>query len=150
VRKEAVISSQIEGTQATLRDVVTFEATKESPRHDDVEEVCNYVDAIKYARAQLANPKGLPLSIRLLCESHRRLMKGVRGADKAPGEIRRTQNWIGGTRPGNATFVPPPPAVVPDAVAKLEQWLHGSDSIPPLIKSGLAHVQFETIHPFLD
>ncbi len=150
VRKEAVISSQIEGTQATLREVVTFEATKEAQKPHDVEEVCNYVDAINYARAQIADPKGLPISTRLLCESHRRLMKGVRGADKAPGEVRRTQNWIGGTRPGNAKFVPPPPEDVPDAMTQMERWLHSDDPLPPLIKTGLAHVQFETIHPFLD
>ena len=150
VRKEAVITSQIEGTQATLREVVTFEATKESNKPHDVEEVCNYVDAITYARAELANPKGLPVSTRLLCESHRRLMHGVRGADKSPGEIRKTQNWIGGTRPGNAKFVPPPPEDVPEAMTQLERWIHSNDPLPPLIKAGLAHVQFETIHPFLD
>lgn len=150
VRKEAVISSQIEGTQATLREVVTFEATKEANKPHDVEEVCNYVDAITYARKQLADPKGLPVSTRLLCESHRRLMRGVRGADKAPGEIRKTQNWIGGTRPGNAKFVPPPSESVLEAMTQLERWIHGNDPLPPLIKAGLAHVQFETIHPFLD
>ncbi|MEI7657332.1 MAG: Fic/DOC family N-terminal domain-containing protein [Phycisphaerae bacterium] len=150
VRKEAVITSQIEGTQATLRDVVTFEATRESSRPHDVEEVCNYVKAITYARSELAKPKGLPLSVRLLCESHRRLMGGVRGAAKAPGELRRTQNWIGGARPGNARFVPPPPEEVPSAMTSLERWIQGDDPLPPLIKAGLAHVQFETIHPFLD
>jgi Fic family protein len=153
VRKEAVISSQIEGTQATLRDVVTFEATGEAKPPQDVEEVCNYVGAITYARAQLADPKGLPVSTRLLCESHRRLMRGVRGADKAPGQIRKTQNWIGGTppsRPGNARFVPPPPEDVPEAMTELERWIHSDDPLPPLIKAGLAHAQFETIHPFLD
>jgi Fic family protein len=150
VRKEAVVSSQIEGTQATLREVVTFEVTKETNQHQDVEEVCNYVDAINYARTELANPKGLPVSTRLLCESHRRLMHGVRGSDKAPGEIRKTLNWIGGTRPGNAKFVPPPPEDVLEAMTQLEQWIHSDDSLPPLIRAGLAHVQFETIHPFLD
>lgn len=150
VRKEAVVSSQIEGAQATLRDVVTFETTKESTKPHDVKEVCNYVNAINYARGELAKPKELPLSTRLLRESHRRLMKGARGADKAPGEIRRTQNWVGGTRPGNAKFIPPPPEQVPEALTQLEQWLHGDDPLPPLIKVGLAHVQFETIHPFLD
>ena len=150
VRKEAVLSSQIEGTQATLRDVATFEATKESQPLQDVEEVCNYVDAIEYARSELAKPRGLPISTRLLCESHRRLMRGVRGGNKSPGEVRKSQNWIGGTRPGNARFVPPPPEEVSEAMTRLERWIHGDDPLPPLIKAGLAHVQFETIHPFLD
>ena len=150
VRKEAVVSSQIEGTQATLQDVVVFEATRRSDHPADVEEVCNYVDAITYARKELANPKGLPLCARLLCAIHKRLMKGVRGSDKRPGLIRTSQNWIGGTRPGNARFVPPPPDAVPEALADLEKWLHGNDPLPPLVRAGLAHVQFETIHPFLD
>ncbi|MBY0263385.1 MAG: Fic family protein, partial [Phycisphaerales bacterium] len=150
VRKEAVVSSEIEGTQATLQDVVTFEATRHADRPDDVREVCNYVDAITYARAEIARPRGLPLSTRLLCEAHRRLMRGVRGADKQPGQIRRSQNWIGGTRPGNASFVPPPPEELPALMAGLDSWIHSSDTLPPLVKAGLAHVQFETIHPFLD
>jgi Fic family protein len=150
VRKEAVLTSQIEGTQATLRDVLTFEATQQTDRPDDVEEVCNYVESLVYARKQLANPKGLPLGVRLLCNAHRILMHGARGEDKQPGEIRRSQNWIGGIRPGNASFVPPPPDAVPDALNALERWLHSDDPLPPLIKAGLAHVQFETIHPFLD
>ena len=150
VRKEAVVSSEIEGTQATLQDVVTFEATKQAERPDDVREVCNYVDALTYARGQIAKPKGLPISTRLLCGAHKRLMRGVRGADKQPGEIRCSQNWIGGTRPGNARFVPPPPEVVPELMAQLDTWLHSNDALPPLVKAGLAHVQFETIHPFLD
>ena len=150
VRKEAVLTSQIEGTQATLRDVLTFEATEQSERPDDVREVCNYVDAIAHARGQTAAPRGLPLSIRLLCDTHRILMRGVRGEDKRPGEVRRSQNWIGGSRPGNARFVPPPPEAVPDALAALERWLHEDGSLPPLVRIGLAHVQFETIHPFLD
>lgn len=150
VRKEAVVSSEIEGTQATLQDVVTFEATKQAERPDDVREVCNYVDALTFAREEIAGATGLPLSTRLLCEAHKRLMRGVRGADKMPGEIRRSQNWIGGTRPGNARFVPPPPEVVPELMAQLETWLHSDDALPPLVKAGLAHVQFETIHPFLD
>lgn len=150
VRKEAVVSSEIEGTQATLQDVVTFEATKQAERPDDVREVCNYVDALTFARKEVAGAKGLPLSTRLLCEAHKRLMRGVRGADKMPGEIRRTQNWIGGTRPGNSRFVPPPPEIVPELMAQLEKWLHSADALPPLVKAGLAHVQFETIHPFLD
>src|SRR2546428_4173938 len=113
VRKEAVVSSQIEGTQATLVDLLAFEASAEGSAStaptDDVQEVCNYVDALAYARRQLQSPKGLPLSMRLLNDAHRRLMKGGRGASRQPGEIRRSQNWIGGTRPGNAAFVPPPP-----------------------------------------
>ena len=150
VRKEAVISSEIEGTQATLQDVVTYEATKQAQHPDDVRDVCNYVDALTFARKEIASPKGLPLGTRLLCEAHRRLMRGVRGADKMPGEIRRSQNWIGGTRPGNALFVPPPPEVVPELMTQFDTWLHSADALPPLIKAGLAHVQFETIHPFLD
>jgi len=150
VRKEAVISSEIEGTQATLQDVLTFEATQQADRPDDVREVCNYIDGLTFAREQLANPKGLPLSTRLLCETHRMLMNGARGEDKLPGEIRRSQNWIGGTRPGNARFVPPPHEEVADALANLERWIHGDDELPALIRAGLAHVQFETIHPFLD
>lgn len=150
VRKEAVLTSQIEGTQATLRDVLTYEATQQADRPDDVEEVCNYVQALVHARKQLANPKGLALSMRLLCDAHRILMRGARGADKQPGEVRRSQNWIGGTRPGNARFVPPPPEEVSETLSALEHWLHSDDSLPPLVKAGLAHVQFETIHPFLD
>ncbi len=150
VRKEALITSQIEGTQATLQDVLTFEAGEHTDRPDDVREVCNYVDALTYTRREIARPKGLPLSVRLLCEAHKRLMKGTRGSDKQPGEIRRTQNWIGGTRPGNARFVPPPPDALPGALSALEKWIHTEDSLPPLVRVGLAHVQFETIHPFLD
>jgi Fic family protein len=150
VRKEAVVSSEIEGTQATLQDVLTFEATRTADRPDDVREVCNYVDALTFARREIAKPKGLPLSVRLLCEAHKRLMRGVRGADKAPGQIRRSQNWIGGTRPGNARFVPPPPDSVTTVLADLERWIHAADPLPPLVRAGLAHVQFETIHPFLD
>src|SRR3990172_11246706 len=108
VRKEAVISSQIEGTQATLEDVLTFEATRQSDRPADVEEICNYVEALALARAEMARPQGPPICTRLLCQAHERLMHGVRGADKRPGTIRTSQNWIGGTRPGNARFVPPP------------------------------------------
>lgn len=150
VRKEAVMSSQIEGTQATLRDVLTFEATHQSARPDDVEEVCNYVEALTYVFEQLRDSKGLPLSMRLLCNAHRILMRGVRGRDQRPGEVRSSQNWIGGTRPGDALFVPPPPEDVSDALTELEKWLHSDDSLPALVRVGLAHVQFETNHPFLD
>jgi Fic family protein len=150
VRKEAVISSQIEGTQATLEDIVQFEATDRTSLPADVEEVCNYVSALEYARRELARPRGLPICTRLLCEAHRRLMRGVRGAEKQPGMIRTSQNWIGGSRPGTAHFVPPPPSEVPAALTALDRWIHESDEFPPLIRAGLAHVQFETIHPFLD
>jgi Fic family protein len=151
VRKEAVLSSQIEGTQATLIDLFQYEA-EPTPRvvGDDVHEVCNYLDAIKYARVQIKSARGLPLSIRLLNEAHRRLMRGVRGANKQPGEIRRSQNWIGGTRPGNAIFVPAPPEELTALLADLEKYLHTKNGLPPLVRIGLAHVQFETIHPYLD
>ena len=150
VRKEAVLSSQIEGTQATLRDVATFEATSTADGPADVAEVCNYVDAVNQARAAIADSGGLPLSMRLICDTHRILMRGARGAEKIPGEIRRSQNWIGGSRPGNALFVPPPPEEVASALASLDRWIHADDPLPPLVRAGLAHVQFETIHPFLD
>jgi Fic family protein len=151
VRKEAVVSSQIEGTQATLVDLLEYEAEADDRQPvEDVREVCNYLEALKYARAQLANPKGLPLSTRLLHEAHRRLMRGVRGQSKQPGEVRRSQNWIGGTRPGNAVFVPSAPEEVPALLGDLEKYLHAEDTLPPLVRIGLAHVQFETIHPYLD
>ncbi len=151
VRKEAVLSAQIEGTQATLIDLLEYEAEKnDRPAVEDVREVCNYLDALKYARGQLKNAKGLPLSIRLLHEAHRRLMRGVREANKRPGELRQSQNWIGGTRPGNAAFVPPPPEEVPALLSDLEMYLHADDELPALVRIGLAHVQFETIHPYLD
>jgi len=150
VRKEAVLSSQIEGTQATLIDLLQFESSEEQEASADIAEVCNHVDALQYARKQLASPKGLPLSMRLLNEAHRLLMRGVRGAGKAPGEIRRTQNWIGGTRPGNAAFVPPPPERLAKSIESLEKYIHGRDALPPIVRAGLVHVQFETIHPYLD
>lgn len=150
VRKEAVISSQIEGTQASLVDLLSFEAEEESAPSPDVEEICNHVDALAYARQQLADEKGLPLSMRLLNETQQLLMKGVRGAGKQPGEVRRSQNWIGGSRPGNAVFVPPPQHLLPDLLGDFEKYLHDEDALPPLIRSGLLHVQFETIHPYLD
>ena len=150
VRKEAVVSSQIEGTQATLEDLVACEANPGAQPLPDVEEVCNYVAALSYARAELAKPNGLPLCTHLLCEVHKRLMAGAGGSDKQPGTVRTTQNWIGGTRPVNARFVPPPPEALPDALGALELWIHSNDPLPPLVKAGLAHAQFETIHPFLD
>jgi Fic family protein len=151
VRKEAVLTSQIEGTQATLADLLAYEADTQIERPvGDVREVCNYLDALAYARRQLAAPTGIPLSLRLLKEVHKRLMKGARGASKQPGELRTTQNWIGGTRPGNAVFVPPPPDQLPSCLSALEKYLHTKDEMSPLVRAGLAHVQFETIHPFLD
>ncbi len=133
VRKEAVVSSQIEGTQATLVDLLAFEASAEGAAStaptEDVQEVCNYIDALAYARRQLQSPKGLPLSMRLLNEAHRRLMKGGRGANRQPGEIRRSQNWIGGTRPGNAAFVPPPPHELGRLLSDLEKYIHREDDL---------------------
>ncbi len=149
-RKEAVLSSRIEGTQATIEDVVAYEATRRADNSVDVEEVCNYVDALDYARSEISDPEGLPISTRLLCATHAHLMAGTRGSEKQPGEVRSSQNWIGGTRPGNAFFVPPPPDVVPEALGHLERWIHSDDPLPPLVRAGLAHAQFETIHPFLD
>lgn len=154
VRKEAVISSQIEGTQATLVDLLNYEAaeTAEDAARPtaDVEEVCNYVAALAFARSQLADPAAPPLSMRLLNGTHERLMRGVRGATKMPGEVRRSQNWIGGSRPGNALFVPPPPYLLPEGLSAFESYIHADDALPPLIRAGLLHVQFETLHPYLD
>ncbi len=151
VRKEAVISSQIEGTQASLDDVFAFDAeVPVSAGPADVEEICNYLEAFKFARGQLSRANGLPLSVRLLNGAHKRLMAGTRGQDKQPGRLRRSQNWIGGTRPGNARFVPPPPTGLANLLSDFETWLNSEDSLPPLVRAGLAHVQFETVHPYLD
>ena len=151
VRKEAVVSSQIEGTQASLTDLLTAEIdAPTNASSEDVEEICNYLDALNYAREQLRRPKGLPLSVRLLNGVHRRLLSGARGQNKSPGRIRKSQNWIGGTRPGTARFVPPPPNRIPDLLTDLERFLHEETALPPLVRAGLVHVQFETIHPYLD
>ncbi|MBX3585979.1 MAG: Fic family protein [Ramlibacter sp.] len=151
VRKEALLTSQIEGTQATLEDIFDDEAGLKVANADDVQEVTNYVRAFRHVQQQLRSPKGLALSVRLLCEAHRLLMRGVRGAGKQPGELRRSQNWIGGTRPGNAVFVPPPPEQVAPLLADLERFIHAdAPRMPPLVKTALVHAQFETIHPFLD
>ena len=152
VRKEAVLSSQIEGIQCTLIDLLTFEAEAATGISDgaDVQEVCNYLDGLSYARQQIASDGGLPISVRLLNETHALLMRGVRGADKQPGEVRRSQNWIGGTRPGNAAFVPPPPHLIGDVLTEFEKYIHAKDKLSPLVRAGLLHVQFETIHPYLD
>ena len=152
VRKEAVVSSQIEGTQSTLVDLLMYEAAGKEDAVDDgdVIQVCNYVDALHYARKQMRSKNGLPLSVRLLNEAHRRLLKNVPAADRTPGEIRRSQNWIGGTRPGNAVYVPPPPHLLGGLLGSLEKYIHRDDSLHPLVRAGLLHVQFETMHPYLD
>jgi Fic family protein len=151
IRKEALLTSQIEGTQATLTDLFDEEAGLKVSNADDVEEITNYLRAFRWVQAQLRDPQGLPISIRMLCEAHRLLLDGVRGAGKQPGELRRSQNWIGGTRPGNAAFVPPPPQEVADLLANLERFVHATDAdLPPMVRVALIHAQFETIHPFLD
>ena len=150
VRKEAVLSAQIEGTQATLMDLLEVEASGEAPIDGDVEEVCGYVDALNFAWDELGRDTGLPLSMRLLSETHRRLLAGARGAEKQPGEVRRSQNWIGGTRPGNASFVPPPPHRLGDLLSEFERAIHDHSDLPPIVRVGLLHVQFETLHPYLD
>jgi len=150
VRKEALLSSQIEGTQSSFSDLLLFEA-EEAPGVpiDDVEEVSHYVAAMNHALKRLRG--GFPLSLRLICEAHGILLSGGRGSKKQPGEFRKTQNWIGGSRPGNARFVPPPPHRVMECMGLLEKFLHDDPvKTPLLIKAALAHVQFETIHPFLD
>ncbi len=150
VRREAVLSSQIEGTQSSLSDLLLFELD-EAPGvpFDDVVEVSNYVAALEHGMARLRG--GFPISNRLLREVHEKLLASGRGADEQPGEFRRSQNWIGGTRPGNARFVPPPPQHVQDCMASLERSIHATDDgLPALVKAALAHAQFETIHPFLD
>lgn len=151
IRKEALLTSQIEGTQATLTDLFDEEAGFKVSNTDDVEEVTNYLRAFRWVQEQLRDAKGLPISVRLLCDAHRRLLDGARGAGKQPGELRRSQNWIGGTRPGNAVFVPPPPERVSDLLADTERFIHdAATDLPPMVKVALIHAQFETIHPFLD
>ncbi|MEX0893612.1 MAG: Fic family protein [Gemmatimonadota bacterium] len=151
VRKEAVLSSQIEGTQSSLQDLLAAEAdlfdSLDVPR--DVDEVVNYVDAMNHGLVRLGE---LPVSVRLIREIHERLMRGVRGGRLTPGELRRSQNWIGpgGAGIADAVFVPPPPEMVPEALGALEAFMHAPDDLPLLVKIGLAHAQFETIHPFLD
>lgn len=151
VRKEALLTSQIEGTQATLVDLFDEEAGIAVSNADDVEEVTNYLRAFRHVREALHDPRGLPISVRLLCEAHQLLLDGVRGAGKQPGQLRNSQNWIGGTRPGNAMFVPPPANEVPALLGRLEHFIHDDASaLLPLVRVALVHVQFETIHPFLD
>jgi len=150
IRKEAVLSSMIEGTQSSLSDLLLFELDQEpSVPLDDVREVSNYVAALDHGLRLLKD--GLPLSLRLLREIHGVLLSKGRGDNQTPGEFRRSQNWIGGTRPGNAAFVPPPAEKVIECMSKLELFLHDQpEPTPVLLKAALAHVQFETIHPFLD
>jgi len=150
VRKEAVLTSQIEGTQASLVDLLAFEAEEQPQPNANVEEITNYLDALAYVRGQLGSKRGLPLSLRLLNEAHKRLMRGVRGGSKQPGEIRRSQNWIGGSRPGNAVYVPPPSDRLPKLLGALEKYIHAEDRLPKLVRTGLLHAQFESIHPYLD
>lgn len=150
VRKEAVLSSMIEGTQSSLSDLLLFELDQlPGVPLDDVQEVSNYVAALNHGLQRLA--EGMPLSLRLLREIHGVLLSKGRGSNQTPGEFRRSQNWIGGTRPGNAAFVPPPAEAVTECMNKLELFLHDQpEPTPVLLKAALAHVQFETIHPFLD
>ncbi|QCI67312.1 Fic family protein [Phreatobacter stygius] len=149
VRKEAVLSSQIEGTQSSLSDLLRFETEAQSGEPvGDIREVSNYVDAMMYGLERL---KTFPLSLRLICEMHGRLLQDGRGGNKDPGAFRRSQNWIGGTRPGNALFVPPPVTELDTCLDGFERFMHEDASrLPALLKAGLLHVQFETIHPFLD
>lgn len=149
IRKEAVLSSRIEGTQSTLDDLLAFE-DEDVPGVplDDVAEVSNYVAAMEHGQRRLG--EGFPLSARLLREVHAVLLRSGRGQGKEPGEFKRTQNWIGGTRPGNAAFVPTPPHETGRCIGELEQFIHAQEGLHVLLRAGLAHVQFETIHPFLD
>lgn len=150
VRKEAVLSSQIEGTQSSLSDLLLYEM-EEAPGVplEDVEEVSNYVAALNHGIQRLQG--GFPMSLRLLREIHAVLLSGVRGSNKQPGEFRRSQNWLGGTRPGNAAYVPPPPDRLMESLGPLELYLNEEEpELPVLIRTALVHVQFETIHPFLD
>ena len=149
-RKEAVLSSQIEGTQSSLSDLLLFEHDVASGVPiEDVRETSNYIAAMSHGLERIEG--GFPLSLRLIREIHERLLLGGRGAGRAPGEFRRSQNWIGGTRPGTARYVPPPHQEVLPAMGALEKFLHDDPvQTPILVKAALAHAQFETIHPFLD
>ena len=150
IRQEAVLSSMIEGTQSSLSDLLRYEVdqTANVPI-DDVEEVSNYVAALNFGLERRS--EGMPMSLRLLREIHAVLLQKVQGSARTPGEFRRSQNWIGGTRPGNAAYVPPPPQEMLECMDSLELFLNDQPSgTPPLLKAALAYVQFETIHPFLD
>jgi len=152
IRKEALLTSQLEGTQATLTDLFDEQAGVPVDNRDDLEEVTNYLRAFRLVRENLRDAAGLPISVRLLSDAHTLLLQGVRGAGRQPGALRQSQNWIGGTRPGNAAFVPPPADLVAPLLGALERFIHDetTPSLPPLVKVALVHAQFETIHPFLD
>ena len=149
VRKEAILSSQIEGTQSSLSDLLLFEAD-EIPRVplDDVQEVSNYIAALEHGLQRIRD--GFPISLRLIREIHGVLLQQGRGSTMQPGEFRQSQNWIGGSRPGRAQFVPPPPSRLMETLDAFERFLHADDRIPVIVKAALLHVQFETIHPFFD
>jgi Fic family protein len=150
VRREAVLSSQIEGTQASMLEVLNFQAELfGAERNVSIEEVMNYIGALRHGMRRLSR---LPVSLRLIREIHKRLMRGARGGEpgKEPGEFRRSQNWIGGSRPDNAIFVPPSPEEMKKALGDWEKYLHRKEELPDLIHIGLLHAQFETIHPFID
>lgn len=150
IRKEALLTSQMEGTQATLTDLLDEESGMDAST-TDVSDVTNYLQALEYVRSQLNAEAGLPISTRLLCEAHAILLGSARGEQKLPGEIRRSQNWIGGTRPGNAVYVPPPHTEVGRLLGDMEHYIHEqAPALPPLVRIALIHAQFETIHPFLD
>lgn len=150
VRKEALVSSQIEGTQSSFSDLLLFEnQEKTSVPIEDVEEVSNYIAAINYGFERMR--EGFPFSVRLICEMHGILLRGGRGSNKSPGAFRKSQNWIGGISPSKAMFVPPPPEVVENLMSDLEKFIHDENqNLPALIKAAFIHFQFETIHPFLD
>ena len=152
IRKEALLTSQLEGTQATLTDLFDEQAGVPVDNRDDLEEVTNYLRAFRLVRENLRDAAGLSISVRLLSDAHTLLLQGVRGAGRQPGALRQSQNWIGGTRPGNAAFVPPPADLVAPLLGALERFIHDetTPSLPPLVKVALVHAQFETIHPFLD
>ena len=149
IRKEAVYSSMIEGTQSSLSDLLLYEQGAYDQSHtDDVEEVSHYVSAMQLGMSRMA--EGYPITLRLIKELHAELLRGGRGSTKMPGAFRQSQNWIGGTRPGNAVYVPPPPHELMECMGALELFINSEDNIPPLVKAALVHVQFESIHPFLD
>lgn len=151
IRKEALLTSRLEGTNATLADLFDQEADIEVANSEDVEEITNHLRAFHMMRDNLRSSHGLPISTCLIREAHRMFLDGARGASKYPGELRRTQNWIGGSRPGTAVFVPPPPDQVPRLLTELERFIHTPDpELPPLVRLALIHAQFETMHPFLD